>query len=115
QHVANASALRASLLAFFLAFFEYTLKQRGGLTALLLDDPQELLDHDNRERLAAALGMLATSSDAQLIITSHDSRFCSTISWLPIPGGVEHLELHPATRERPVVRTTRHRTGDDGS
>ncbi len=55
QHVTNASALRASLVAFFLAFWEYVLKERGGLTTLILDDPQELLDDENRERLAAAL------------------------------------------------------------
>jgi hypothetical protein len=30
QHVTNASALRASLVAFFLAFWEYVLKERGG-------------------------------------------------------------------------------------
>ena len=34
QHVTNASALRASLVAFFLAFWEYVLKERGGLTNL---------------------------------------------------------------------------------
>jgi hypothetical protein len=55
QHVTNASALRASLVAFFLAFWEYVLKERGGLMTLVLDDPQELLDDENRERLAAAL------------------------------------------------------------
>ena len=32
QHVTNASALRASLVAFFLAYWEYILKERGGLT-----------------------------------------------------------------------------------
>ena len=31
QHVSNASALRASLVAFFFAFWEYILKVRGGL------------------------------------------------------------------------------------
>jgi hypothetical protein len=105
QHVANASALRASLVAFFLAFWEYVLKERGGLMTLLLDDPQELLDDENRERLAEAFGPLATTN-AQLIVTSYDPRFCAHISRLPLPGGVEHLEVHPATRQQPVVRTT---------
>lgn len=54
QHVTNASALRASLVAFFLAFWEHVLKERGGIASLILDDPQELLDDENRERLAAA-------------------------------------------------------------
>jgi hypothetical protein len=105
QHVTNASALRASLVAFFLAFWEYVLKERGGLTTLILDDPQELLDDENRERLAAALAPLVASS-AQLIVTSYDPRFCSIVSRLPIPGGIEYLEVHPATRQQPLVRTT---------
>ena len=105
QHVTNASALRASLVAFFLAFWEYVLKERGGLTTLILDDPQELLDDENRERLAAALAPLVVAG-AQLIVTSYDPRFCARVSRLAIPGGIEHLEVHPATRQQPVVRTT---------
>lgn len=105
QHVTNASALRASLVAFFLAFWEYVLKERGGLMTLVLDDPQELLDDENRERLAAALAPLVASS-AQLIVTSYDPRFCARVSRLAILGGIEHLEVHPATRQQPVVRTT---------
>jgi hypothetical protein len=105
QHVMNASALRASLVAFFLAFWEYVLKERGGLTTLVLDDPQELLDDENRERLAAALATLAPAK-AQLIVTSYDPRFCARLSRVIIPGGIEHLEVHPATVQQPVVRTT---------
>ena len=105
QHVTNASALRASLVAFFLAFWAYVLKERGGLTTLVLDDPQELLDDENRERLAAALVPLV-AANAQLIVASYDPRFCARVSRLPIAGGIEHLEVHPATRQQPVVRTT---------
>jgi hypothetical protein len=105
QHVTNASALRASLVAFFLAFWEYVLKERGGLMTLVLDDPQELLDDENRERLAAALATLVPAG-AQLIVSSYDPRFCAHVFRLPIPGGIEHLEVHPATRQQPVVRTT---------
>jgi AAA domain len=104
QHVTNASALRASLVGFFLAFWEYVLKERGGLMTLILDDPQELLDDENRERLAAALSPLITAN-AQLIVSSYDPRFCARTSRLVIPGGVEHLEVSPATRQQPVVRT----------
>ncbi|HVH75636.1 MAG TPA: ATP-binding protein [Stellaceae bacterium] len=105
QHVTNASALRASLVAFFLAFWEHVLKERGGLTTLVLDDPEELLDDENRERLAAALAPLVAAG-AQLIVTSYDPRFCTRVSRLALPGGIEHLEVHPATRQQPVVRTT---------
>jgi hypothetical protein len=105
QHVTNASALRASLVAFFFAFWEYVLRERGGLTTLLLDDPQELLDDENRERLATALSRLVTSG-AQLMVTSYDPRFSARVSRLPVTGGVEHFEVHPATQQQPVVRTT---------
>lgn len=105
QHVTNASALRASLVAFFFAFWEYVLKERGGLTTLVLDDPQELLDDENRERLAAAVSHLV-SAGAQMMLTSYDPRFCTRISRLAISGGIEHLEVHPATRQQPAVRTT---------
>jgi len=105
QHVANASALRASLVGFFFAFWEYVIKERGGLTILVLDDPQELLDDENRERLAAAFVQIVAAS-AQLIVTSYDPRFCARVSRLPIVGGVEHLEVQPATRQQPLIRTT---------
>lgn len=105
QHVTNASALRASLVAFFFAFWEYVLKERGGLTTLILDDPQELLDDENRERLSAAIALLVDTS-AQLIVTSYDPRFCQCLSRVPVAGGIEHLAVHPATRQQPVVRTT---------
>jgi hypothetical protein len=105
QHVTNASALRASLIAFFLAFWEYVLRERGGLTTLMLDDPQELLDDENRERLAAALAPLAAAG-AQIIVTSSDPRFSGRVSRLAVSGGVEHLQVHPATSQQPRVRTT---------
>jgi AAA domain len=105
QHVTNASALRASLVAFFLAFWQHVLKERGGLMTLVLDDPQELLDDENREKLAAALFHLVDAS-AQLVVTSYDPRFCARVSRLAIPSGVGHFEVHPATRLQPRVRTT---------
>jgi hypothetical protein len=105
QHVTNASALRASLVAFFLAFWEFVLNERGGLVILALDDPQELLDDENRERLAAALAAIIDVG-GQLFVTSYDPRFCAYASRLPLTGGIEHLEVHPATRQQPVVRTT---------
>lgn len=105
QHVTNASALRASLVAFFLAFWEHVLRERGGLVTLLFDDPQELLDDENRERLATALAPLA-SAGAQLVVTSYDPRFCARVTRLEVLGGVKHFEVHPATRLQPVLRTT---------
>jgi hypothetical protein len=105
QHVTNASALRASLVGFYLAFWEYVLKERGGLATLIFDDPQELLDDENRERLASALVSVVTAG-AQLIVTSYDPRFCARVARLRLAGGIEHLEVHPATRQQSHVRTT---------
>lgn len=105
QHVTNSSALRASLVAFYFAFWVYVLRERGGIATLLLDDIQELLDDENRERLAGALGYLVNCG-AQPVVTSYDPRFCNRVSRLQIEGGIEHFEVHPATRQQPVIRTT---------
>ncbi|WP_176598291.1 MULTISPECIES: ATP-binding protein [Sphingobium] len=100
QHISNASALRGALLGFFLAFREYVLRQRGGLTTLVLDDPQELLDNDNRERLARGLSGLASS--AQLLITTHDRKFARCLV-AEHREGSEHLSVHPVNSVHPTV------------
>lgn len=107
QHVTNASALRASLVGFFFAFWEHVLNTRGGLKTLLLDDPQELLDDENRRQLADSLGTLVEIG-AQLIVTSYDRRFSGAVARLPVVPPVEHLAVHPATLNQPVIRTTPH-------
>jgi hypothetical protein len=109
QHIANASALRASLVGFFFAFWEHVLKNRGGLRTLVLDDPQELLDDENRERLAASFEHLIKAG-AQLIVTSYDRRFAGAVARVPGNAAVEHLAVHPATVNQPVIRTTPHET-----
>lgn len=100
QHISNASALRGALLGFFLAFREHVLQQRGGLTMLLLDDPQELLDNDNRERLARGLSGLA--STAQLLITTHDRKFARCLV-AEHRENAEHLSVHPVNSVHPTV------------
>jgi hypothetical protein len=102
EHVANASALRASLFGFFLAFWEHVFKERGGIATLIFDDPQELLDNENRERLAVAIKRLADTG-AQLILTSYDERFATLLVRHANP--LEHLKVEPATRLQPRVRT----------
>jgi hypothetical protein len=109
QHVANASALRASLVGFFFAFWEHVLRNRGGLRTLVLDDPQELLDDENRERLAASFEHLIDAG-AQLVVTSYDRRFAGAIARIAGGTTVEHLAVHPATVNQPVIRTTPHQT-----
>jgi hypothetical protein len=69
QHISNASALRASLVGFYIAFWEHVYKARGGLKLLILDDPQELLDDDNRDRLARTLPEIIKVG-AQILLTT---------------------------------------------
>jgi hypothetical protein len=107
QHVANASALRASLVGFFLAYWNHLLSERGGLRLLMLDDPQELLDADNRDRLADAMRELV-NVDAQLVLTTHEVKFAAAV----VRGAqahdvsVDHRQIHPATRSRGTVSTS---------
>ena len=103
QHISNASALRGALLGFFLAFREHVLTTRGGLALLVLDDPQELLDHDNRQRLAHGLAGVAAGG-AQLMVTTHDRRFAkSLVAETRSADQVEHLSVHPVNGVRPTL------------
>lgn len=105
QHIANASALRASLMGFFLAFRENVLKNNGGLSLLVLDDPQDLLDQDNRQRLARALVKLANDG-ALILATTHDRSFARTL----VQEGrsshlVAHRSVHPVNISRATLET----------
>jgi hypothetical protein len=127
QHISNASALRASLLGFFLAFWEYVLKDRGGISLLILDDPQELLDHDNKERLARLLPEL-TEGGAQLLVTTYDRYFARAVvaaarkhavvehrSVHPVNPIRQRLETAPAVEELDLKRNAYERDKDDAS
>lgn len=106
QHVANASALRATLIAFYLAYWQYMRKERGGLDLIVLDDPQELLDGDNKERLAKGLVHLV-GHGAQPILTTHDSKFAGHVvrECHHMQVAIEHRDVHPATWRRPTLTT----------
>lgn len=105
QHVTNASALRASLTGFYLAFWEHVLTQRGGLRLMLLDDPQDLLDENNKENLARAIGTLAAAG-AEPIVTSYDARFAADVARLSPVGSLDHFSVDPCTSRNPKVRLT---------
>ena len=103
QHVSNASALRGALLGFFLAFREHVLATRGGLSLLVLDDPQELLDHDNRQRLARGLAAV-TAAGAQIVVTTHDRRFArSLVAENRAADRVQHLSVHAVNFVHPTL------------
>jgi hypothetical protein len=104
QHVSNASALRASLLGFYISFWDHILKNRGGLRLMLLDDPQELLDEQNEERLADAL-IDITNIKAQLFVTTHDQRFATMSSKVASSSGlIEHRSVHPVNLDRHTLQ-----------
>ena len=104
QHVSNASALRASLVGFYLAYWHYLLRTHGGLRILLLDDPQELLDGDNKERLANSTAKLVESS-AQLVMTTHDKQFARKVMIAAKEGAIRSdvQYVHPATKFRGTI------------
>ncbi|MBB3999087.1 ATP-binding cassette domain-containing protein [Aureimonas pseudogalii] len=103
QHVSNASSLRAAVLGFFMAFREHVLATRGGLALLCLDDPQELLDNDNKERLARGLSSLAAGG-AQILVTTHDRKFArSLVAECRSDDRVLHLSVHPVNANRLTV------------
>lgn len=106
QHVSNASALRASLFGFYLAFREHVIRTSGGLSLLVLDDPQDLLDHDNRQRLARAITSLA-SEGAQIIATTHDRNFGRMIVSEARPKDlIAHRSVHPVNASRRTIDTS---------
>jgi hypothetical protein len=103
QHISNASALRASLMGFFLAFWEYVLAERGGVALLIFDDPQELLDHDNKEKLARLLPELAKMG-GQLFVATYDRQFArAAVAAAREHAAVEHRSVHPVNPYRDVL------------
>jgi hypothetical protein len=106
ETVANASSLRAALVAFLFAFWEYCWKERGGLSLLLLDDLHELFDPENRRLIAQALPMLVAQG-AHVICTSNDESFArevdhSCVGKVPA-GSFERRCVHPLSVCRQVV------------
>ena len=105
QHISNASALRASVTGFFLAFWEHVLKQHGGLALLILDDPQDLLDDDNRTKLARMLPDLV-GKGAQIIGTTYDRFFAREVVDIGRKRGmIEHRSVHPVNINNDTLRT----------
>ena len=105
QHVTNTSALRAGLIGFYLAFWEHVLTQRGGLRLILLDDPQDLLDENNKENLARAMSALVDAG-AEPVLTSYDERFAADVARLSAGGSIDHFSVDPCTSRNPNVRLT---------
>jgi hypothetical protein len=105
EHIANASALRATLVAFFLAFWEHVLRERGGMNFLLLDDPQELLDEENMQRFAEAFPAMVRNG-TQFAITTHDREFAKYVVNEMVRVGIpaDHRAVSPVNSERHTLQ-----------
>jgi len=106
HHICNTSDLRATLLAFLIAFREYVNENRGGLSLLLLDDPQELFDRPNRERVAASMAAISESG-ARIILTTNDEPFRKHLviaaQSIITRSKIAQLRIHPRRAIRPVI------------
>ncbi len=106
EHISNSSAFRANLLGFFLAFWEHYLNHRGGLNLLILDDPHELLDPENREKLANAIPQLLKIG-CQPLITTNDSAFAKLTALgfkrLGLGADLDHRSIHAINRLRSCI------------
>ncbi len=103
HHISNASHLRATLLAFLIAFWEHLLRNRGGIALLLFDDLPELFDYHNKNRVANSLWQMVEIG-GQVAVTTNDHYFGRNGTLraereLDI-ARVERRCLHPLTASR---------------
>lgn len=106
QHISNASDLRATLLAFLLAFWQYLLDTRGGLSLLLLDEPQELFDKPNRRRVANSVPTIIENG-GRVVVTTYDHGLArrtvaSSVERLG-SDNIDHRSIHPLNANRPHI------------
>jgi hypothetical protein len=78
HHVMNASALRAYLSAFVLALWQQIWSRSGGISIVLMDDPQDLFDPANVANLAQTVPYLL-AAEMNPLITSNDFGFIPTV------------------------------------
>lgn len=96
HHVMNASALRAYLSAFVLALWQQVWARSGGISTILMDDPQDLLDPGNVANLAATVPALI-GEGMNPIIVSNDFGFIPAIEAFVAarkgPAGMAQTEI----------------------
>ncbi|MBI2240640.1 MAG: hypothetical protein HYU59_07535 [Magnetospirillum gryphiswaldense] len=79
NNIANSSQIRALLFSFVLALLRSVWKRSGGLTLVLLDDPQLLFDERNQVRLAKGL-VACTVDDFRPMIMTFDRVFTARVA-----------------------------------
>ncbi|MDG3442872.1 ATP-binding protein [Nitrospirillum amazonense] len=78
HHIMNASALRAFLWSFVLALWEQIWARSGGISCLLMDDAQDLLDPANVANMAAAIPKILEAGINPLV-ASNDFAFLASV------------------------------------
>jgi len=74
HEIMNASSLRAILWALLLALWERVRERRGGLSCILMDDPQAVFDQNNALTFTSNIPELSAAG-MRTIIASHDQTF----------------------------------------
>ena len=127
HQVMNASLLRACVWAFLFSLWEHVRTQAGGLSCILLDDPQTHFDPINSDNLAASVLAMTMRAGMHPIIASNDGRFVASVedklpkragdspSWTalqldPISSSKLTASLSPAVEE---IRERRDRWRED--
>lgn len=106
QHISNASDLRATLLAILIAFWNYLIKERGGLSLILLDDLQELFDRPNRRRVANTIPEIVNAGGRTIIATNDHVFGGQTTSFCIEKIGrdkIDRRQIHPLNTCRPHI------------
>ena len=104
QHVTNASALRRVWLRSSLRLGARIERARRTESPVARRPARTARRRKSRTRRCCTRSTRGSRRTTGCI--SYDPRFCSRASRLVIPGGIEHLEVNPATRQQPVIRTT---------
>lgn len=109
RELLNGSRLRTHLFAFALALAEQIRRRDGGLSLLLLDDPQTLFDETNQRQLAKGLGTLPGDGFRPLVVTFDHHFAASLFRQVLRPDMITYLEITPRSTGRDRVRIARHR------
>lgn len=96
--VLNASRDRAWLFAFAIALLERIRDRDGGLSFLLLDDPQALFDESNQRTLAKGLGSLPADG-TRLALVTFDHHFAAALGRLAPPKTVANFQIGPRSSQ----------------
>ncbi|WP_459557927.1 AAA family ATPase [Lacunimicrobium album] len=94
HHVTNSSYLRAALVAFWLAYWEYQYSVNGGLCTILLDDIQELFDEENQIEFARAIKEISFIG-AQVVLATNKMLFFHDIEWTQFNAKRWHIDWRP--------------------